>query len=122
MLSKEKLDFFRSLLTERLERLKAEAERARGDMTRDHENLPDTVDLASHESTRDFNIRIRDRERKLITKIEIALRRIDSGAFGVCVVCEEPIAERRLIARPMTTHCIDCKTAAELMERQRGRI
>lgn len=120
MLSPEKLEFFRGLLLERLDRLKEEAERTRGDLTKEQENLPDSIDLATHESTRDFNIRIRDRERKLISKIEEALGRIDDGDFGTCVVCEEEISERRLIARPMTTHCIDCKTAAELIEKQRG--
>lgn len=120
MLSPEKIEFFRNLLKERLERLTEEAERTRGDMTQEQENLPDSIDLATHESSRDFNIRIRDRERKLISKIEAALERLEQGEFGICVVCEEPISERRLIARPMTTHCIDCKTAAELIEKQRG--
>lgn len=120
MLSAEKLEFFRGLLNERLDRLKEEAERTKGDLTQEQENLPDSIDLATHETDRDFNIRIRDRERKLISKIEAALHRIEDGSFGICVVCEEPISERRLIARPMTTHCIDCKTAAELIEKQRG--
>ena len=116
----ERLEFFRNLLLERLERLQNEAEKTLGDLTAEKENLPDSIDLASEESERDFNIRIKDRERRLIMKVREALARIDDGSFGVCVACGEDISEKRLIARPVTTHCIDCKTAAEMMEKRRG--
>lgn len=115
-------EFFRSLLTDRLSRLKEEAVKTRGDLTQEQENLPDSIDLASHESERDFSIRIRDRERRLISKIEEAMARLEEGNFGICVVCGEEISEKRLIARPMTTHCIDCKTAAEMLEKRQGML
>ncbi|MFM7204254.1 MAG: RNA polymerase-binding protein DksA [Myxococcota bacterium] len=116
----EKLEFFRTLLHERLEKLQSEADKALTDLTQEKENIPDSIDLASEESERDFNIRIKDRERRLILKVREALERINEGTFGVCVACGEDISERRLIARPVTTHCIDCKTAAEQMEKRRG--
>lgn len=116
----ERLDFFRKHLLERLERLQSEAEKTLGDLTQEKENLPDSIDLASEESERDFNIRIKDRERRLILKVKEALERIDDNTFGVCVACGEDISEKRLIARPVTTFCIDCKTAAEMAEKRKG--
>ena len=116
----DKRDFFRKLLDERLEALVEEANRSVGDLTEQKLNLPDAIDLASEESTRDFSIRLKDRERKLIYKIRKALGRLEDGTYGVCEVCGEDIAEKRLIARPVTTHCIDCKTEAETQERIRG--
>lgn len=117
----EKLEFFRNLLNERLSALIAEANRSVSNMTEEKLNLPDAIDLASEESNRDFSIRLKDRERKLIYKIKKAIDRIDEGDYGVCEVCGEDIAHKRLIARPVTTHCIDCKTEAETQERIRGR-
>jgi len=119
-MTSERLEFFRKHLLERLERLQTEADKTLGDLTQEKENMPDSIDLASEESERDFNIRIKDRERRLIMKVREALQRIEEGEFGICVACGEDISEKRLIARPVTTHCIDCKTAAELMERRRG--
>jgi len=118
----DRLEFFRKLLLERMDRLQNEADKTMGDLTQEKENLPDSMDLAAEESERDFNIRIKDRERRLIVKVREAITRIDDGSFGVCVACGEDISEKRLIARPVTTHCIDCKTAAEMMEKRRGVI
>lgn len=114
----EKRVFFRKLLTERLEALLAEAGATIGDLTSDKEHLADDIDLASMESNRDFQLRIRDRERALIHKIRDAIRRVDSGEYGICVACGSEISERRLIARPVASHCIDCKTEAEQLERR----
>jgi len=119
-MDKEKLEFFRKLLTERLEALVEEANRSVSHLTEEKLNLPDAIDLASEESSRDFSIRLKDRERKLIYKIRKAIERLDDGSYGICEVCGEDIAERRMIARPVTTHCIDCKTEAETQERIRG--
>ena len=116
-MEKERLDFFRSLLTERLRALLTEAGATLGDLTDEKENLADAIDLASMESNRDFQLRIRDRERVLIHKIKEAIARIDDGAYGLCVLCGNEIAEKRLIARPVATHCIDCKTELEQLER-----
>jgi len=89
-------------------------------MTDEQENFPDPNDRASLESDRNFELRIRDRERKLIAKMQEALKRIDDGTFGICDTCGGPISEKRLQARPVTTQCIDCKTKEEKMEKQRG--
>jgi DnaK suppressor protein len=114
----EKLEKFRKLLNERLNELLAEA--GISELVKDNENLPDTIDLATEESNRDFRLRMKDRERRLIIKIRKALARMDEGEYGECVVCGEPIGDRRLEIRPVTTHCIDCKTEAETQERVRG--
>jgi len=84
------------------------------------ENYPDPTDRASLESERNFELRIRDRERKLIGKIKDALDRIEDGSFGICDDCGEDIGEERLKARPVTTLCIDCKTKQEKDERVKG--
>ena len=116
----EKLDFFRALLLTRINELLNGAERTVAEMTDEQENFPDPNDRASLESDRNFELRIRDRERKLIAKMQEALKRIDDGSFGLCDSCGGPISEKRLQARPVTTLCIDCKTKEEKMEKQRG--
>ncbi|HNU85805.1 MAG: RNA polymerase-binding protein DksA [Pseudomonadota bacterium] len=116
----EKLDFFRALLQARINDLLSGAERTVQEMTDEQENFPDPNDRASLESDRNFELRIRDRERKLIAKMQEALKRIDDGTFGICDTCGGPISEKRLQARPVTTQCIDCKTKEEKMEKQRG--
>lgn len=116
----EKLDFFRALLLTRINELLNGAERTVAEMTDEQENFPDPNDRASLESDRNFELRIRDRERKLIGKMQEALKRIDDGTFGLCDSCGGPISEKRLQARPVTTLCIDCKTKEEKMEKQRG--
>lgn len=81
--------------------------------------FPDPTDQASIETDRNFDLRIRDRERKLLRKIDQALGRIKDGTFGICESCGGEISVKRLQARPVTTLCIDCKTAQELEERTR---
>ena len=114
------IDFFKELLNKRLRRLISEAENGVGQLVEEKENIPDSIDLATHESNRDFTLRMRDRDRKLIFKIRSALDRIEAGEYGECEVCGEEISMGRLKARPVTTHCIDCKTEAEQQERVRG--
>jgi len=120
MLSKKKLEYFRNLLDERLAALLNEANRTVSGMTTHKENLPDPTDRAALESDRNFTLRIRDRERKLIGKIKEALERIDGGTYGICELCGEDISEPRLKARPVTTLCIDCKQKQEQDEKVRG--
>ena len=115
----ERKEFFRNLLTQRLEALLEGAGATIGDLTAERESLSDTIDIASMESNRDFTLRLQDRERRLVGKIRRALKRIEDDEYGVCVACGDEIAERRLMARPVATHCIDCKTEAEQMERPR---
>ena len=114
----ERLEFLKNLLQERLERLLEEAGQTLGDLTDDKESLADALDIATMESNRDFQLRIRDRERVYIRKIQQALQQIEDGEYGYCVACGEEIGEQRLIARIVATHCIDCKTEAEQLERR----
>jgi DnaK suppressor protein len=116
----EKLQTFRYLLTQKMSELLDEADKTVTDMTTGKENYPDPNDRASLESDRNFELRIRDRERKLIVKIQEAIKRIDDGVFGMCEVCTGPISEKRLLARPVTTLCIDCKTKQEKLEKLKG--
>ncbi|UCE81699.1 MAG: RNA polymerase-binding protein DksA [Deltaproteobacteria bacterium] len=119
-MEKEKLEHFREILRDRFQELLAEAEKTVTGMTSSNDNYPDPTDRASLESDRNFMLRIRDRERKLLSKIKSALERIDSGDFGICEMCGDDIGEERLEARPVTTLCISCKKKQEAMEKARG--
>jgi DnaK suppressor protein len=119
-MEKEKIDYYRNLLTKKMEELLTEAEKMVVDMSDEEETFPDPTDRASLESDRNFLLRIRDRERKLIVKIREALERIENGTFGICEVCGDEISEERLEARPVTTLCIDCKTDEEQKEKIGG--
>jgi DnaK suppressor protein len=120
MLTKKKLEYFRNLLNKRLDNLLQEANRTVSGMSDLKGNLPDPADRATLESDRNFTLRIRDRERKLIGKIKDALERIENGTYGICESCEEEISEKRLKARPVTTLCIDCKKKQEDEEKLKG--
>ncbi|MDJ0830331.1 MAG: RNA polymerase-binding protein DksA [Desulfobacterales bacterium] len=119
-MKKKDLDYFKKLLSERLEELLAQADNTVSGMTAPKENFPDPTDRASLEADRNFMLRIRDREAKLIKKIKKTLDRIDSGTFGICEKCGEDISLKRLKARPVTTQCIDCKTKEEALEKALG--
>jgi DnaK suppressor protein len=119
-LSKKKLEFFKRLLNERIEELLSQANETVSGMTSHKENLPDPSDRATLESDRNFTLRIRDRERKLIGKIKEALERIEQGTYGICEDCGEEISTERLKARPVTTLCIDCKKRQETEEKVKG--
>lgn len=116
-MNKKQLEEFRTLLQSQMDELLNDAGRTVSDMTEEKTNFPDPTDRASLESDRNFELRIRDRERKLINKIREALERIEDGTFGECESCEEEIGVERLKARPVTTLCIDCKTEQERQER-----
>jgi DnaK suppressor protein len=120
MLSKKKQDYYRNLLTQRLNELLEDANKTLSLMTDQNQNFPDPTDRASMESERNFELRIRDRERKLISKIKDALVRIEAGTFGICEECGENISDERLKARPVTTLCIDCKKKQENQEKLKG--
>jgi len=114
----EDIYFFKQLLTEQLETLLGQAHLAVHHLIeKDHETSPDPVDRASFESERGTMLRIRDRESKLIRKIQSALENLDNGDFGICEMCEKEIAIERLKARPVATHCIKCKTKMEALGR-----
>jgi len=116
----EKMKAYKAMLTQKINELLSEAGKTVSEMTNGKENYPDPTDRASLESDRNFELRIRDRERKLILKMQEAIKRIDDGTFGICEVCGGPISEKRLMARPVTTLCIDCKTKQEKMEKLKG--
>lgn len=120
-MNEEQIEYFRQLLQSRLDELLKDAERTVSGMTDSKENFPDPTDRAALESDRNFLLRIRDRERKLISKIRAALDRFEDGSYGICDSCGEDISEERLKARPMTTLCIDCKKQQEAMEKARGK-
>jgi DnaK suppressor protein len=120
-MDKQSLEIFRSLLHERLEELLGKAEVTRTTMTGGGAApFPDPTDRAALETDRNFTLRIRDRERKLISKIREALERIEDGTYGVCEICGGDISEKRLRARPVTTMCIACKSRMEAMEKAKG--
>ncbi len=113
------LKLFRKLLEERQREILCEVERALGSMnSAAAETVADPTDRASLESDRNFLLRMRDRERKLLGKIDEAFARIDDGSYGRCEECGGEIGIERLKARPVTTLCITCKSAQEARERQ----
>ena len=116
-MDKERVEYFRVDLIKRLEELYEEAEKTVTGMTDSKESFPDPADRATLESDRNFMLRIRDRERKLINKIREALQRIEDGSFGTCDSCGDDIDIERLKARPVTTLCIECKRKEEAQER-----
>jgi DnaK suppressor protein len=115
-MKKKDLEYFKKLLTHRLQTLLAEASETVSGMTDGKASFPDPTDRAAMEADRNFMLRIRDRERKLIRKIREALDRIDNGTYGICDSCGEDISIKRLKARPVTTQCIECKTKEEAKE------
>jgi len=113
------LNMFKDLLNERKRDLITEASRTVGGMEDSRDEISDPTDRASLEGNRTLTLRIRDRERKLITKIEEALGRIDQGTYGECEECGGLIGVERLRARPVTTLCITCKAEQEEAEKRR---
>ncbi len=81
------------------------------------EDLADEIDLASSEADQSMNLRLRDRERILLKKIERTLQKIEEGEFGICERCGEEISTKRLEARPVTDLCIRCKEEQERLEK-----
>jgi DnaK suppressor protein len=116
-MNKKQLEFFKDLLSKRLEDLAGGAQDTVDEMNDEDDTFPDPNDRATLESDRNFVLRIRDRERKLIAKIEQALERVEKGTFGICDECGDDISEGRLKARPVTTLCIKCKEEQEQREK-----
>jgi DnaK suppressor protein len=114
---KKKLKYFTEKLKAWKDELVNEATRTVDGMTEEKAQFADPTDRASMETDRNFLLRIRDRERKLITKIDRALERIEDGSFGLCQECGEGIEIKRLDARPVATLCIECKTIQEQEEK-----
>ena len=111
---------FRDILTAWKQQLMEESKRTVDHMQDEHFNLPDPNDRASQEEEFSIELRARDRERKLLRKIEKALQRLDSDDYGYCESCGVEIGIRRLEARPTADLCIDCKQLEEQKERHRA--
>lgn len=114
----KKLQQIRKKLLRQKEELLSGAGQTRNTMP-EETAFPELGDQASAEIDRNFTLRLRDRERKLLKKIEDAIEKIDTGTYGICESCGQPIGLSRLEARPVTTMCIDCKTEQEEEEKLR---
>jgi DnaK suppressor protein len=117
-MSGQQREHFRYLLLAWKQELMEEVERTVHHMQDEAANFPDPNDRATQEEEFTLELRTRDRERKLIKKIDESIGTIDSGDYGYCEVCGVEIGVRRLEARPTATKCIDCKTLDELREKQ----
>ena len=113
-------EHFREILNSWKNDLMEEVDRTVNHMQDEASNFPDPSDRASQEEEFALELRTRDRERKLIRKIDEAILTLDSRDYGYCDVCGIEIGVRRLEARPTATQCIDCKTLDEIKERQLG--
>jgi DnaK suppressor protein len=119
-MSKKMLEHFRTILNAWKQELLEEVSRTVHTMQDETANHPDPNDRASQETDMSLELRSRDRERKLIKKIEEATAKIDSNDYGYCETCGVEIGVQRLEARPTATLCIDCKTLDEIREKQMG--
>jgi DnaK suppressor protein len=119
-MSKKMLEHFRAILDAWKQELLEEVSRTVHSMQDETANHPDPNDRASQETDMSLELRSRDRERKLIKKIEEATAKIDSNDYGYCETCGVEIGVQRLEARPTATLCIDCKTLDEIREKQMG--
>ncbi|MGD9108804.1 MAG: RNA polymerase-binding protein DksA [Gammaproteobacteria bacterium] len=113
-------EHFRAILVAWKQQLMEEVDRTVSHLQGEAANFPDPSDRATQEETFSLELRTRDRERKLIRKIEEALQMIDNDEYGYCTCCGEEIGLRRLEARPTAKLCIDCKTLDEIREKQEG--
>lgn len=119
-MNEAQLKHFENILKKWKAELMNEVDRTVHHMQNDAANFPDPNDRATQESEFSLELRTRDRERKLIKKIDDALKEIESGDYGFCESCGIDIGIRRLEARPTATLCIDCKTLDEIREKQMG--
>jgi DnaK suppressor protein len=117
-MSAKMLKHFEAILNEWKHNLMNMVDRTVSHMKDEAANFPDPVDRAAQEEEFSLELRARDRERKLINKIEESLEDIQTGEYGYCKACGSEIGIRRLEARPTATLCIDCKTLDEIKEKQ----
>jgi DnaK suppressor protein len=110
------LEYFRKMMTRWQEDLYKQSDVTFTDLQEPTVKAIDPVDRASLEATRDFTLRIRNRESRLIGKINQSLARIEEGTFGICDMCGKKISIQRLKARPVTNFCITCKNKMEELE------
>lgn len=113
-------EHFRTILQAWKQELMEEVDKTVDHMKDDAANFPDPNDRATQESEFSLELRTRDRDRKLLKKIDENLKRLDEHEYGFCESCGIEIGLRRLEARPTATLCIDCKTLDEIREKQRA--
>ena len=111
---------FNAVLIDWREHLKEEMQKTFDHLKNKGESYADPIDRASQEEEFAFELRTRDRERKLINKIAASIEQIKQDDYGYCYACGIEIGVKRLEARPTATHCIDCKTLDEIKEKQLG--
>ncbi|MCP4443858.1 MAG: conjugal transfer protein TraR [Myxococcales bacterium] len=117
-LNKKDIEKFKSELETKRDSVYLNAKKTLTDnMVLDTNDLPDEMDLASSEALQSFEFRLRGREKAHLSKLNLALRKIDDGSFGTCTECDEPINKKRLEARPETQLCIRCKEDQERDEK-----
>jgi DnaK suppressor protein len=121
-MNSKQLEHFRKILEKWQQQLLEEATHTKEDIKSSSINCADMVDRASAEEEVSLELRARDRERKLLKKISEALQSINENFYGYCNECGSEIGIRRLEARPTATQCIECKTIAEMREKQIGEI
>jgi DnaK suppressor protein len=119
-MSKEQLEHFRTILSSWKQDLMQEVDRTMLHMKDEAANFPDPNDRATQESEFSLELRTRDRERKLIRKIDEALKRIEDGSYGYCLETGEPIGVKRLEARPVATLSVEAQERRERREKQFG--
>lgn len=120
-MKKRDLEKFKKLLTEHRDELLGNAKKAlSGDIHVDPDDFPDEMDIASSEVNLQFTGRLREREQGLLSKIELALQKIEDGIYGECQTCGEDIDIKRLKARMVAELCFDCKSEQEKQERRAG--
>jgi DnaK suppressor protein len=118
-MSPQQLDFFRHRLQEERKLLLSNAQETTTNL-QDNESTPDPSDRASVEEEHTLELRVRDRERKMLKKIEEAISRIDSGDYGYCEETGEPIGAARLLARPTATLSIEAQERREKLKKMHG--
>ena len=117
-LSKKDIEKFKLQLETKRDSVYLNAKKTLTDnMVLDTNDLPDEMDLASSEALQSFEFRLRGREKAHLSKLTLALRKIEDGTFGICTECDEPINKKRLEARPETQLCIRCKEDQERDEK-----
>lgn len=118
-MEQEDLQYFSNVLEKMLNGIQEKGQNTIEDLSGDNQHFADPADRASQESKEFFTLRLRDRDRKLISKIKEAQERIANGTYGICESCGEEISIPRLKARPVTTLCIKCKSKQEEEENLR---
>ena len=116
-MNEDHVEYFRSKLLDWKKSILSESKDTIKGMKEETRNIPDVADRASEETDRALELRTRDRQRKLISKIDSALRRIDEGSYGYCEETGEPISLKRLDARPIATFSVEAQERHERRER-----